>query len=180
MSQGDCMTKAELRKHVRQLKMQHQETAKADSDRIMQAFEANPHFLVAQTVLLYHSLPDEVCTHDFINKWCDKKQILLPKVVGNDLELRCYHDIRGLKTGSFGIAEPTEALFTDYEKIDFAAVPGMAFDAEGNRLGRGKGYYDRLLPRLTNAYKAGICFPYQLVDAVPTEETDIKMDEVIC
>ena len=49
----------------------------------------------------------------------------------------------------------------------------------GNRLGRGKGYYDRLLPHLTNAYKAGICFPYQVVDEVPVEDSDIPMDAII-
>ena len=85
------MTKAEFRKHVRQLKMQHQETAKADSDRIMQVIEANPHFQVAQTVLLYHSLPDEVCTHDLIRAAAAAgKRVLLPVVVGDDLQLREY------------------------------------------------------------------------------------------
>jgi 5-formyltetrahydrofolate cyclo-ligase len=142
----------------------------------MQLLEANEHFLKAKTVLLYHSLPDEVCTHDFIYKWCDKKLLLLPKVVGDDLELRIYRNVSELAIGSFGIAEPTGKLFTDYDKIDFVAVPGMAFDKKGNRLGRGKGYYDRLLPLLTNAYKAGICFPYQIVDEVPVEPTDIAMD----
>ena len=49
----------------------------------------------------------------------------------------------------------------------------------GNRLGRGKGYYDRLLPRIPSAYKAGICFPFQLVEEVPAEPFDIRMDEII-
>ena len=170
------MNKAELRKYIRELKKQHEETAAADSQLIMQLLEANEHFQKAKTVLLYHSLPDEVCTHDFIYKWCDKKLLLLPKVVGDDLELRIYRNVSELAIGSFGIAEPTGKLFTDYDKIDFVAVPGMAFDKKGNRLGRGKGYYDRLLPLLTNAYKVGICFPYQIVDEVPVEPTDIAMD----
>ena len=55
----------------------------------------------------------------------------------------------------------------------------MAFDKERNRLGRGKGYYDRFLPLLTNAYKVGICFPFQFLQSIPTEETDIKVDECI-
>ena len=108
-----------------------------------------------------------------------KKQLLLPVVVGEELELRLFQNMNELKIGSFGIAEPTGPLFTDYTKIDFVAVPGMAFDRNGHRLGRGKGYYDRLLPRLTNAYKAGICFPYQVVDEVPVEPTDITMDGII-
>ena len=71
------------------------------------------------------------------------------------------------------------AAFTDYAAIDFIVVPGVAFDAKGNRLGRGKGYYDRLLPRIPSAYKAGICFPFQLVEEVPAESFDVRMDIII-
>lgn len=173
------MNKSELRKYIKELKALHQSTSDADSERIMQLIAADAHFQCAKTVLLYHSLGDEVNTHQFIEEWCKQKQLLLPVVVGDELELRCYHGAHELKIGAFGIAEPTGPLFTDYEKIDFVAVPGMAFDKNGNRLGRGKGYYDRLLPHLTNAYKAGICFPYQVVDFVPVEQTDIQMDTVI-
>ena len=173
------MTKAKLRKHIKQLKALHQDTIASDSERIMQLLADDAHFLAAKTVLLYHSLSDEVNTHQFIEEWCLKKQLLLPVVVGEELELRLFQNMNELKIGSFGIAEPTGPLFTDYAKIDFVAVPGMAFDRNGHRLGRGKGYYDRLLPKLTNAYKAGICFPYQVVDQVPVEPTDITMDGII-
>ena len=173
------MTKAELRKHIKQLKALHQDTIASDSELIMQLLASDTHFLAAKTVLLYHSLSDEVNTHQFIEEWCLKKQLLLPVVVGEELELRLFQNMNELKIGSFGIAEPTGPLFTDYAKIDFVAVPGMAFDRNGHRLGRGKGYYDRLLPKLTNAYKAGICFPYQVVDEVPVEPTDITMDGII-
>jgi len=174
------MNKAELRKYIKELKVQHQSMAVTDSNRIMQELATDAHFRNAKTVLLYHSLGDEVNTHQFIEEWCKQKQLLLPVVVGDNLELRRYHGAYELKIGAFGIAEPTGPLFTSYDKIDFVAVPGMAFDKNGNRLGRGKGYYDRLLPKLTNAYKAGICFPYQVVDVVPIEPTDIQMDVVIC
>ena len=81
--------------------------------------------------------------------------------------------------GVYGIEEPTGEAFTDYAAIDFIVVPGVAFDAKGNRLGRGKGYYDRLLPRIPTAYKAGICFPFQLVEEVPAESFDVRMDIII-
>ena len=173
------MTKAELRKQIKQLKALHQDTIATDSERIMQLLASDTHFLKAKTVLLYHSLYDEVDTHQFVEEWCKKKQLLLPVVVGEELVLRHFQNVDELKTGSFGIAEPTGSLFTDYDQIDFVAVPGMAFDKNGHRLGRGKGFYDRLLPQLTNAYKAGICFPYQIVDEVPVEPTDITMDGII-
>lgn len=129
--------------------------------------------------MLYHSLKDEVDTHAFIRKWSREKCILLPVVVGDDLELRLYTGPEDLTVGAYGIEEPTGARFTDYAAIDLIVVPGVAFDRDGNRLGRGKGYYDRLLPRIPSAYKIGICFPFQLVDEVPAEPFDIRMDEII-
>lgn len=129
--------------------------------------------------MLYHSLKDEVDTHAFIRKWSREKRILLPVVTGDDLELRLYTGPEDLTVGAYGIEEPTGALFTDYSAIDLIVVPGVAFDRDGNRLGRGKGYYDRLLPRIPSAYKIGICFPFQVVDEVPAEPFDIRMDEII-
>lgn len=129
--------------------------------------------------MLYHSLKDEVDTHAFIRKWSREKRILLPVVTGDDLELRLYTGPEDLTVGAYGIEEPTGALFTDYSTIDLIVVPGVAFDRDGNRLGRGKGYYDRLLPRIPSAYKIGICFPFQVVDEVPAEPFDIRMDEII-
>ncbi len=81
--------------------------------------------------------------------------------------------------GAYGIEEPTEGKFNNLKDIDLAIIPGVAFDRRGNRLGRGKGYYDRLLPFLVGTYKLGICFPYQLLESVPTEDFDIRMNEVI-
>lgn len=161
------------------MKIQQKSSASPQSAEILAALEAHPAFRAASTVLLYHSLKDEVDTHAFIRKWSRKKRILLPVVVGDDLELRIYTGPEDMTIGAYGIEEPTGELFTDYAAIDFIAVPGVAFDRSGNRLGRGKGYYDRLLPRIPSAYKAGICFPYQLVEEVPAEAFDIRMDEVI-
>lgn len=152
---------------------------KLQSVNILAALEAHPAFRAANTVLLYHSLKDEVDTHEFITKWSGEKRILLPVVKGDDLELRIYTGPQDMKTGAYGIEEPIGEIFTDYAAIDFIAVPGVAFDREGNRLGRGKGYYDRLLPRIPSAFKAGICFPFQLIDKVPTEPFDICMDIII-
>lgn len=163
------------------LKIQHKSsiTHQPESANILAALEAHPAFRAANTILLYYSLPDEVNTHEFVRKWSREKQILLPVVVGDDLEIRKYTGPQDLATGSYGIEEPTGELFTDYAAIDFIAVPGVAFDRNGNRLGRGKGYYDRLLPRIPQAYKIGICFPFQIVEEVPAEPFDIRMDEII-
>nr|WP_309559896.1 5-formyltetrahydrofolate cyclo-ligase [Bacteroides faecis] len=173
--------KKELRKLMASLKIQHESSTlqKLQSAKILAALEAHPAFRAATTVLLYHSLKDEVDTHAFIRKWSNEKRILLPVVVGDDLELRLYTGPEDMATGTYGIEEPVGETFTDYASINFIAVPGVAFDRKGNRLGRGKGYYDRLLPRIPTAYKAGICFPFQVVEEVPAETFDICMDIII-
>ncbi len=136
--------------------------------------------IAAQTVVLYHSLPDEPSTHTLIDELQQEKVVLLPRVVNDtEMELRAYAGVDDLKIGAFGILEPCGLLFTDYTSIDLIIVPGMAFDRAGHRLGRGRGYYDRFLSRTRDIYKIGVCFPFQLADNVPTEETDVTMDEVI-
>lgn len=131
-------------------------------------------------MLLYNALPDEVDTSLLVETAVVmRKKILLPVVVGDDLELRVFGG--ELKTGAYGIQEPTDLdeLFVDFEKIDLAVVPGMAFDKVGHRLGRGKGYYDKLLCQCTDLHKIGLCFDFQLLEDVPAEEHDIVMDEVL-
>jgi 5-formyltetrahydrofolate cyclo-ligase len=136
-------------------------------------------FAGARTILLYYSLPDEVDTHDFVER-CHRvwgKRVLLPVVVGDDLELRLYEGTESLREGAFHILEPAGPVFTRYEEIDLALIPGVSFDAAGHRLGRGKGYYDRLLPRL-HCPTLGICFQYQRSADIPVEPHDCLIDEV--
>lgn len=162
------------------LKIQHGSSTmrKLQSVEILIRLEQLPAFREAGTVLLYHSLPDEVDTHKFIEKWAVEKNIILPVVVGDVLELRSYTGSLDLAIGSYGIAEPTGTLFTEYSSIDIAIIPGVAFDAKGHRLGRGKGYYDKLLPHIP-ALKVGICFPFQLIEEVPADALDINMDVIM-
>lgn len=129
-------------------------------------------------MLFYYSLSDEVQTHEFVEKWYRQKDILLPVVKGDSLELRLYTGKGNMQTGeAYRIEEPAGAAFTDYGKIELAIIPGVSFDRQGNRLGRGKGYYDRLLP-LLSSYNIGICYSFQVCEQVPAEPCDRKMDEV--
>lgn len=95
--------------------------------------------------------------------------------------LREYSGRADLREGAYHIMEPAGALFPPhrYSEIDVAIIPGMAFDTQGNRLGRGKAYYDRFLPKIPGAYRIGIVFPFQLLSQIPTEETDIAMNEIV-
>ena len=136
----------------------------------------------ASILLSYYPLPDEVDVRLLIKEAFESgKRVLLPVCKGEDLELRLYEGEDSLREGAFGIMEPTGPLFApeNYDEIELALVPGMAFDRAGHRLGRGKGYYDRLLPRLSNARLMGICFSFQLLDEVPNEPHDIPVQCVI-
>lgn len=172
------MEKKELRKHIKELKKQHSaEQLKAQSETIMQKLESHPDFAKANIVMLYYSLPDEVQTAEFIAKWRNRKQIILPTVVGDDIiPVKLDADTTFAK-GDFDIQEPQAAQYDG--NYDLVIVPGVAFDSNGNRIGRGRGYYDRFLCKHSNVKKIGICFDFQLVDEIPTEPTDIKMDEII-
>jgi 5-formyltetrahydrofolate cyclo-ligase len=102
----------------------------------------------------------------------------LPVVVGDKLELRQFEGVEKMQKGAFGIMEPQGEAFTDFDSIDLAIIPGVGFSPQGARLGRGKGYYDRLLPNL-HCPKIGLALPCQIADEIPTDEWDIPMDEVI-
>ncbi len=153
-----------------------------ESQEIMRLLEDSPVFQKAHVVLLYASLPDEVQTMDFIAKWQGRKQILLPVVVGDELEVREYAVGTSLEQGCLGIPEPRLGrVVTDYSVIDLAIIPGVAFTMDGKRLGRGKGYYDRLLnqPSFSGVYKLGICYPFQLLPELPTSSHDVSLDEIL-
>jgi len=177
------MTKRELRWQIRAQKrrLSAAELA-AMSEDICSKVLALASWQEAGTLLLYYPLSDEVDVRLLIKEAFESgKRVLLPVVKGEELELHLYEGEDSLREGAFGILEPTGPLFAleNYDKIQLAFVPGMAFDRMGHRLGRGKGYYDRLLPKLTKAQLTGICFPFQLLDEVPAELHDISVGDVI-
>lgn len=176
------MDKKELRKQVRALKKQYSAAQLHDmSAEIIRHLLALPEMKESSTVLMYYSLADEVDTHEAIDLLVRSgKTVLLPVVIGDtEMEIRQYTGPKDLRIGSFNIMEPVGKLSTDYAQMDVAVVPGMSFDLKGNRLGRGKGYYDRFLPKIPNAYKIGICFPFQKFPSIPADKYDIRMDVVL-
>lgn len=171
------MTKQQLRQLIRQRRQQH---AGEDGTAIIRRLCRHPRISQATTLLLYHALPDEVPTQALLDELVAQgKTVLLPRVVSyTEMTLHRYTSPHDLKPGAFGILEPAGEPFTDYEHIDVAVIPGMAFDREGHRLGRGRGYYDYFLSRVPYVYKIGLCFPWQMVDEVPTDEHDVTMNWV--
>ena len=152
------------------LKRSYTKTTLLDlSAKIMDRLEETDLFQQASCIALYHAIPGEVQTAGLIEKWYRKKRLLLPLIKGKE----------SLKTGVFGILEPSEDCEAVPEsEIDLIIVPGVAFDRQHNRLGRGKGFYDRLLSTL-DVPKIGICYDFQLKDQIPAEPFDRKMDLII-
>ena len=171
-------SKQELRQRIRQLKKEHTpEQLARQSEAIMAKLETHPDFVAARVVMLYSSLPDEVQTQAFIQKWRSQKRIVLPTVVGDDIIPVELDEGTQFAEGDFHIMEPQNHPYTG--SFDLIVVPGMAFDAAGHRLGRGRGYYDRFLCQHPQVKKIGLCFDFQKVPTVPTEPFDIVMDEVL-
>jgi len=177
------MEKKQLRNKIRNIKRQYSSSQLEElSLNVLDHLDTNEHLCQAKIILAYYSLSDEVYTHQYIDHLVEiGKQVLLPVVVdAENMILREYTGKQDLKEGAYHIQEPTGKLFPQkkYSKIELGIIPGMGFDKQGNRLGRGKGYYDRFLAQVPQMYKIGICFPFQLVEQVPTNKNDIPMDEI--
>lgn len=173
------IAKDKLRKEIASIKSRYSpEQLAILSQEVLATLEITGVFQDAKTIFIYNNLKDEVQTIDFIEKWKEEKNFYLPVIDRDNLQFRKYVSSGGMNKSSLGIYEPNGDNFTDYKKVDLIIVPGIAFDRKMNRLGRGKGYYDRFLPKLS-APRAGICFEFQLKDQIPSDANDIKMDYII-
>lgn len=172
------MKKEEIRSRIKAHKsLLSQDEKDEAAERVFAQLERTAAFLLADRILLYHSLPDELSTRRFIEKWHKLKHFFLPRVNGVNLEILPY-DRSTLKLGAFHIEEPDGDNVYDPAEIEMVIVPAVAYDAMGNRVGRGKGFYDRLLADIA-ATKVGIGYDFQLVDVIDAEPHDVKVDIVI-
>ncbi|MFA8451305.1 MAG: 5-formyltetrahydrofolate cyclo-ligase [Bacteroidales bacterium] len=169
-----------LRAEIRQRKAEIPfEEKKIISAKIWKELEELEIFKKAKCILFYWSMSDEVHTHDFIDSCVSEKKIILPSVDGDRLLLRQYRGKQDLIPGDiYRIPEPSGPVFKEIDKIDLIVVPGVAFDSEGNRMGRGRAYYDKLL-RSKTCPKIGVGFKIQILDEIPHDELDVKMDIII-
>ena len=173
------LDKDSLRRLVRQLKAQlSAERKQACADKVFAELEQKRYFIDAQNIIAYWSMPDELPTHNFVEKWYRQKNVYLPVVQGDTLVFRRYGGMDKMLKGAFGILEPCGDVLADLSIIDLVIVPGVAFDSQNNRMGRGRGFYDRFLPQ-TQAAKIGVAFECQRFVEIPVNQNDVPMDEVI-
>lgn len=134
-----------------------------------------------RTIAVFSALPGEVDLAAFVANHPDRRWVY-PRVTGHHLEFHAVkHPATELLPGAFGILEPSPALAEiPIREIDAFLCPGIAFDPRGGRLGRGRGFYDRILAAARpDALKIGVCFPSQIVPDTFPEAHDIHMDAVI-
>ncbi|MGO9016048.1 MAG: 5-formyltetrahydrofolate cyclo-ligase [Dissulfurispiraceae bacterium] len=156
---------------------------KAKDESIRRRLLALPEFIKARTILFYASFRSEVDTTELLqNSILNNKTVVLPKVDMENSSLKLY-EIRAMEdlvSGCYGILEPlvNESNRVRDAGIDLMIIPGVAFDEHCNRLGYGKGYYDRLLSH-KNALAVGLAYEEQIVAHIPADAHDIKMDKII-
>ena len=149
------------------------------SAAIFSAVERLPEVRAARTVAVFAALPDEPATDEVLARWASTRRVVLPRVEGDAMRFyACRPD--ALVFGAFGILEPQGERPCPAGEIDLVVCPGVAFTADGRRLGRGRGYYDRYLgDPAFRGFRVGVCYAHQLVDDLPVEPHDVRMDRVI-
>ena len=142
---------------------------------------ATEAFNRAKTVMVYLSYKSEVDTCPIVEKcFASGKKVCVPVVKGDTDMIAVYiKDTKGLVKDRYGISEPSDkSAVADKNDIDLCVVPGSAFDENLNRMGYGKGYYDRFLAG-SDITKIALAFDCQIVERVPCQSTDVKMDGII-
>ncbi|MBI2126906.1 MAG: 5-formyltetrahydrofolate cyclo-ligase [Thaumarchaeota archaeon] len=179
------MSKNEIRNHIRQQRRnQSPSIIQRKSKAIWESLSSIQEFNRAGTIAFYVSIAreGEVDTTTMIEESLSLgKRICVPKVVKNNalrfIEIRSMKD---LNKGSFGILEPAGGSRILPQAIDLVIVPGVAFDKSGNRLGFGKGYYDKFLSKLEDGTPIiALAFDFQIVDGIPSSKNDVKVHKII-
>jgi len=175
--------KASLRQQIRaRLQALSAEQLRADSQQLCERLFTLPVWKQAKIVLLFAPLRDEPDISPVIATALKAgKEVSLPKPdpAGFGYHASAIKRLDDLSPGKFGILEPRDtSTAMPLNRLDLVLVPGIAFDPRGGRLGRGKGYYDRLLAAV-NGLKCGVAFDEQIVDAVPVGPMDVRLNCIL-
>lgn len=150
------------------------------SEKLWEKLLQEPVFQSSQHILAYWSYGQEVHTQQPLLSLAKRKKIWLPRIQGEHLQICRFEGLQSMKAEpAFGILEPIGTVCQNLQDIDLVVVPGLAFTASGKRLGKGKAYYDRLLPQLSQAKTIALAFSEQIVPDVPVEAHDVTIDKIL-
>ena len=178
-------SKPQLRKRIKDTRNALSETERTSySAQICKRLVEQSWYVNAHTILVYSAIQSEVDLSLFCAQARkDGKILYFPKVFGEKMEFFRVDDATQLEKGAFSVMEPnTEAFALQRYQSDIGApvlVPGVAFSKRGERIGYGKGYYDRYILAHPELFPVGICFSCQLLDEIPAEPQDIAMHEIV-
>ena len=165
---------------------QSREALEKRSFKVQKKLFSLAEFKNAKCVCFYVSLPSEVNTAGMIGKSLQMgKRVLVPKTNLENKELSLYeikHRTKDLKKGAYGVMEPRpeNTRLAGLEEVDCLVIPGVVFDKKNNRIGRGKGYYDRFLKKFEpEVFKIGLAFSFQVVSRIPVNAHDEPVDKVL-
>lgn len=155
----------------------------AASQNVWTYLRSLPAFESAKGIGAFASIPGEIDTLAILEGILSQgKKLYLPRMEKDKSHFIFLPvtDLKNLAPGTFGIMEPTGRHPAAWEELDLVLVPGLAFDLKGNRLGFGKGYYDRALPQLNNsAMTVGLAYSFQIVEQLPTDQGDIPVKALL-
>lgn len=181
--------KKELRKEAKSYRKSLSENDRLDkSSAIINNLKALKEYQKAEVILMYASLPDEVETFSLICELTEegKRQVFCPVTRGDEMEFYRISSVDDLKEGNFHVLEPeplAERRLVLQNDVHYCMLmPGLMFDKRGNRLGYGKGYYDKYLARVpkgVNLTTIALSYKTMVKDAIPAEETDWRADCVV-
>lgn len=177
------LTKEQIRsKILARLKIQKEVTRAKKSKIIKDKLFKALVFKKANIVMFYIAFNGEVETKEMIKEAQSLGKIIaVPICKKNRMMHPCMLRAKTkLKKGPYGVYEPAVQRRIDSQDIDLVVVPGIAFDRKGNRLGRGKGYYDRFLKRISKGtVSIGLAFGFQILPSIPLASTDVSVNRVI-
>ena len=151
-----------------------QEEMKKKSSAICRKLLQLPEFLESKHVYVYMDIKKEVMTRDFIKKaWALGKTVAVPKVHGDEMDFYWLTSFAQLEPGFFGVAEPTYGDVAGDEDA-FILIPGVAFDVNRDRIGYGRGYYDKYLAKHPKLRSVAVAYDLQVFPEIPHEELDIR------
>jgi 5-formyltetrahydrofolate cyclo-ligase len=178
------LTKQAIRSKILvKLKIQKEEDRKQKSRLIKDKLLKQREFKKAKRVMFYIAMQGEVDTQEMIETAKRLGKIIaVPVCVKNRISLRpaILNSQAHLRKGPYGVSEPVTSRFIGLKDLDLVITPGVAFDKKGNRLGRGKGYYDRFLSRIPkDTPSIGLAFGLQILPIVPTAPHDVSVKKVL-
>lgn len=175
------MDKKALRAYIRQLKKEiSAEQILAASKKLTEQFLAHPLYQKTKTVYGYLPYNQEVRTWALLEQALkDGKQVAVPKVYGEEMRFILISDLSRVAPGYAGIPEPVDDGPVANDPEGLVLMPGMVFDKDGHRIGYGGGFYDRFLAQEPQHPTIALCYEFQLLERIPTEEFDIPVDCVL-